>query len=58
MSRSERLVRGRGRGPGSVVMQPAIWMRDEGRQVQISFVRTTPGELKYLSFDDAIGIVL
>jgi hypothetical protein len=39
-------------------MQPAIWMRDEGRQVQISFVRTTPGELKYLSFDDAIGIVL
>ncbi|HUX74657.1 MAG TPA: hypothetical protein VMV25_12300 [Steroidobacteraceae bacterium] len=33
-----------------VVVQPVILVRDEGRQVQISFVRAAPGELKDLSF--------
>ena len=33
-------------------------MREEGRQMQVSFVRAAPGELKDLGFDDAIGIVL
>lgn len=41
-----------------VVVQPVILMRDEGRQMQVSFVRAAPGELKDLRFDDAVGIVL